>query len=892
MPETVDRLRTALADRYTIEREIGQGGMATVYLAQDHRHHRQVALKVLRPELAATLGVERFLREIEVAANLQHPHILPLFESGEAGGFLFYVMPYIEGESLRGKLARSGELAVAEAAKILRDVVDALAYAHQRGVVHRDVKPDNVLLSGRHALVTDFGVAKAVSEATGRQTLTTAGVALGTPAYMAPEQATADPHIDARADLYAVGVMAYEMLTGKPPFAGSTAQAVLAAHVTEPARPITTIRQAVPAPLAQAVMQCLEKRPADRPASAEALLPVLEALATPSGGITPTATAPVGALSSVTTLARRVPRWAILAGILALAGGGYAAIRALGGGGAVQAQSVAVLPFENVDGDTANRAFTDGVQDEILTALTQVGALQVTSRTSVREYRNTTKSVRQIGSELGVRTLLEGQVQRAGRQVHVTVQLVDARRDRQIWANSYDRELTAENVFALQGDIARNVARALQASLSPTQEAAAATPPSTNLEALDWYHRGRELFDSRSGLNDTAVTRAFARAVALDSGFAEAWAWLAAARSWEVRDGWTSDTTPARTALDRAVALAPASPETALAQAFYAYYAQGNYDAARAHFQADAAMRPGDVHAIQGLGYIARRQGRWDEALQAERSVIALDPRDPNSLKDLAESHIMRREYARAEETLQRALILDPAHEGAWGDRLTSTLVGRGDTAAGRALLAGLPAGLSPSVRNGTRALLDRWAHHFAASNALLDSLPVSRPADALNSLILRALNHVAAGAAPSARQVADSAARLARAGIAAGGHDVFGNRADFYTTLAFAEAILGNAAAAVADARHAVNLNPLSRDLVEGVRSLEGLIEVHVLLGHTDEAVRLLLEETHRPLAMTGFLPVSRAVIRLDPLFDAIREDPRVRALLNDDAAWVIEGR
>ncbi|HEY6223145.1 MAG TPA: serine/threonine-protein kinase, partial [Gemmatimonadales bacterium] len=293
MTETIDRLKAALAGRYAIEREIGQGGMATVYLAQDQRHHRQVALKVLRPELAATLGVERFLREIEVAANLQHPHILPLFDSGEAGGFLFYVMPYVEGESLRGKLARSGELAVPEAARILRDVVDALAHAHQRGVVHRDVKPDNVLLSGRHALVTDFGVAKAVSEATGRQTLTTAGVALGTPAYMAPEQATADPHIDARADLYAVGVMAYEMLTGKPPFAGSTAQAVLAAHVTEAARPITTIRQAVPAPLAQVVMQCLEKRPADRPASAEALLPALEALATSSGGITPTATAPV-----------------------------------------------------------------------------------------------------------------------------------------------------------------------------------------------------------------------------------------------------------------------------------------------------------------------------------------------------------------------------------------------------------------------------------------------------------------------------------------------------------------------------------------------------------------------------------------------------------------------
>jgi len=338
------------------------------------------------------------------------------------------------------------------------------------------------------------------------------------------------------------------------------------------------------------------------------------------------------------------------------------------------------------------------------------------------------------------------------------------------------------------------------------------------------------------------------------------------------------------------VALAPASPETALAQAFYAYYAQGDYDDARAHFQADVAVRPGDVRAIQGLGYIARRQGRWDEALRAERSVVALDPRDPNALRDLSESHIMRREYPRAEETLLRALILDPANDGAWGDRFTATLVGRGDTAAGRALLAGVPAGLSPTIRYWERALLERWARHFAASNALLDSTPVPRPTDVLNALILRALNHVAAGAAPRARQVADSAARVARAGIAAGGRDVFGNRADFYTTLAFAEAILGNDTAAVADARRAVDLNPLSRDVTEGVRSLEALIEIEILLGHSDEAIRLLLEETHRPLAIEGSLPISRAVIRLDPLFDAIRGDPRVRALLQDDAAWKVE--
>jgi len=246
MADAIDRLKAALADRYTIERELGRGGMAVVYLAQDLKHERQVAVKVLRPELAAALGAERFQQEIKIAANLNHPHILPLLDSGESDGFLFFVMPYIEGESLRDKLAHEGELPIAEAVRILRDVVDALSHAHKHNVVHRDIKPDNVMLSDRHALVTDLGVAKAVSEATGRQKLTTEGVALGTPTYMSPEQAAADPHIDHRADIYAVGAVAYELLTGRPPFLGTTPQMILSAHLTDTPEPVTKYREAVP----------------------------------------------------------------------------------------------------------------------------------------------------------------------------------------------------------------------------------------------------------------------------------------------------------------------------------------------------------------------------------------------------------------------------------------------------------------------------------------------------------------------------------------------------------------------------------------------------------------------------------------------------------------------
>ena len=268
MSQTLENLKAAVAEHYTIEREIGSGGMATVYLARDIKHDRKVALKVLRPELAAALGPDRFVREIRIAARLTHPHILPLHDSGEANGFLYYVMPYIDGESLRAKIERQGELPVHDAVKILTEVVDALAHAHDQGIVHRDIKPDNVLMSGQHALVTDFGVAKAVSEATGRQELTTAGVALGTPTYMAPEQAAAAPHIDHRADIYAVGVLAYELLAGRPPFEGATPQAILAAHVMEPPDPITKHRPAVSPAMAELVMKCLEKKPAGRFSSA------------------------------------------------------------------------------------------------------------------------------------------------------------------------------------------------------------------------------------------------------------------------------------------------------------------------------------------------------------------------------------------------------------------------------------------------------------------------------------------------------------------------------------------------------------------------------------------------------------------------------------------------
>ena len=305
MSTVESRLAEALAGHYAIEREVGAGGMATVYLARDVKHDRLVALKVLRPEFSAALGSERFPREIKFVAQFNHPHILSLYDSGEAQGFLFYVMPYVEGESLRDRLAREKQLPVADAIRIMKEVADALAYSHARGVVHRDIKPGNVLLSGRHAVVTDFGVAKAVTASAAKDTMTTVGMAVGTPHYMAPEQAMGQGDIDQRADIYALGILTYEMLTGRTPFSAETAQGILAAHVMEVPKEIRELRPGVPEPLAQAIMKCLAKNPADRWQSADELLAHLDLIAaTPSGGMTPTHTRPVQGVAAVVPASR------------------------------------------------------------------------------------------------------------------------------------------------------------------------------------------------------------------------------------------------------------------------------------------------------------------------------------------------------------------------------------------------------------------------------------------------------------------------------------------------------------------------------------------------------------------------------------------------------------
>src|SRR5438445_2077203 len=470
LADSVARLRAALAGRYTIERELGRGGMATVYRAGDVKHRRTVAIKVLRPELASQLGPDRFLREVEIAASLNHPHILALYDSGDADGFLFYVLPYVEGESLRDKLARERQLSVEDALRITRQVAAALGYAHARNVIHRDIKPENILLHEGEAMVTDFGIALAVSAAADDR-LTLTGLAVGTPVYMSPEQAAGERALDARSDVYSLGCVLYEMLAGEPHYTGPTAQAVITKRLVDPVPLVRRLRAAVPLGVEQALTKALAKVPADRWASPIAFA---EALTAPAS---------------------------------------------------TRAPSVAVLPFLNLSADPENEYFADGITEDVIAHLSKIRALKVISRTSVMAFKQREQSLKEIGARLEAATLLEGSVRRVGDRVRIVAQLIDAETDRHLWVETYDRQLT--DVFAIQTDVALHLAAALKAELSPDEQSRLHQEPTGDLQAYQLYLQGRHCYFRYTEEGSRKGIEYFEQAIAKDPDYALAYAALA-----------------------------------------------------------------------------------------------------------------------------------------------------------------------------------------------------------------------------------------------------------------------------------------------------------------------------------------------------------------------------
>jgi eukaryotic-like serine/threonine-protein kinase len=456
-------VQAALGDSYAVERELAAGARAHLFLATDPALGRRVVLKVLLPELSATLDVARFRREIRLAARLAHPNIVPVLSAGERGGFLYYTMPFVEGESLHARLARDGELPVAEVVSILRDLAKALAYAHARGVVHRDLKPDNVLLEHGTALLTDFGIAKALDAAVApaRAERTAEGIAVGTPTYVSPEQAAGDPRVDHRTDLYSLGVVAFEMLAGQPPFTHRALRALLAAHQTEPPPSIATRREGVPSWLQQLVRRLLEKRAADRPQSADEVVQVLDAAATTPQGATPQP-----------ARGRRLPlveSAAIAMVLLMVAVGGdawkqhspRASARATAAAEAparpANQDAVAVLSFATVGRDSVEQLFADGLVDELTSALGALPDVRIASRTSVATLQANHLTAVAIADSLHVGRVLEGTVERVGDRLRVTAQLTSARDGLALWSATYERP--ARDPFAVQDEVTRDLVR-------------------------------------------------------------------------------------------------------------------------------------------------------------------------------------------------------------------------------------------------------------------------------------------------------------------------------------------------------------------------------------------------------------------------------------------------
>ncbi len=633
MSDLHDRLGTGLAGRYTIESELGQGGMALVFLANDIRHDRKVALKVLRPEIAAEIGAERFLREIKMAAGLTHPHILPVYDSGQADGLLFYVMPNMAGRSLRERLERERQLPLDLAMRITREVASALDYAHRQRVIHRDIKPENILFHEDNAMVADFGIGKAL---TGSAGVTQTGLAIGTPAYMSPEQASGEQEIDGRSDIYSLGCVLYEMLSGEVPFTGPSAQAVMAKRFLSPAPHVKAVRD-VPDGVDEVVTRALARTPVDRFTTAAQF----------AAALAPSAFSP------------RTPS---------------------GTEKSAAAKAVAVLPLTNMSADPENEYFSDGMTEEIIGALSKVPGLQVASRTSSFAFKGKEIDIRQVGERLGVGSLLTGSVRKVGNRIRITAQLVDAVSGLHLWSETYDRQL--EDVFAIQDEISRAIVEALKLRLAGPGDAGggAVAAPTKNLEAYTLYLKGRFFANRVTEAELRKGMEFFQHALLLDPGYAQAYAGIA--DCWcNLADDWVApeDAYPrAKAAAQRALQREPDLAEAITSVGKVLCWHEWDFAGSERQLQRAVSLSPSYAEAHFVLGSALPAVGRLGDAVEALRRALALDPLSPDTSGWLARFMLYARDYTGAISQARKTIEVDEHFVRAYL-YIASAYLGQGD---------------------------------------------------------------------------------------------------------------------------------------------------------------------------------------------------------------------
>ena len=604
MNELQQRLGSGLTGRYQVERPLGEGGMAVVFLARDLRHERTVAVKVLRPDVSAEIGAERFLREIKMAARLTHPHILPVFDSGEADGLLFYVMPNMEGQSLRDRIERENQLSLDDALRIAAEVASALDYSHRQQVIHRDIKPENILLHEGAALVADFGIGKAVST---NKPITHTGLAIGTPAYMSPEQASGEHTIDGRSDLYSLGCVLYEMLTGEPPFTGPNARAIIAKRFMSPVPKVQVTRD-VPDEVEAALGRSLARSAADRYRTGAEFADALRAAMRKgdAGSRTPSDTK-----------------------------------------SATAAKAIAVLPLANMSADPENEYFSDGMTEEIINALAKVPGVHVASRSSSFAFKGKKDvDARQVGERLGVTSVLEGSVRKIGNRIRIAAQLVSVENGYQLWSETYDRQL--EDVFAVQDEISRSIVEALKVQL--VGEASQVVAPTKNLEAYTTYLKGRYHFNKFSEQSLRKALDLFQHALLQDPGFARAYAGIADV--WcDLADDWVApdEAYPrAKAAAERALQRDPDLADAMISIGKVLCWHEWKFAEGAILLERAVALSPNNSEAQWVLGTALPLIGRMRDGVEAVRKAVQLDP--------------LRVEYA---GWLTRFLLYDKDYEAA-----------------------------------------------------------------------------------------------------------------------------------------------------------------------------------------------------------------------------------
>ena len=589
--ELGQNLREAMSGLYNLERELLGAGMSRVFVAHDAALGRRIVVKVLPPEMAASVRIERFRREIQLAASLTHPHIIPLLTAGEALGMPYYTMPFVESESLKERLKRDWRLPIPEALRLATEVASALDYAHRSGIVHRDIKPANILLHDGHAMVTDFGIARALREATTGSTVNTGGVAIGTPSYMSPEQGTGQSDLDGRTDIYSLACVLFEMLSGSPPYTGLTAQAVIMRHFVDPVPSVRAGRNEIPVAIDDAIKKALAKQAAGRFASAADF---------------------AVALGETQSLVISGPQQIFRPGVSARP----------------PQQFIAVLPFENISGELDNEYFADGMTEDIIAQLSKIPGLRVMSRTSTARYKKHTKSAREIGRELGVSHILEGSVRRAGPKVRIVGQLIDAATDDHLWAATWDRNMT--DIFGIQTEVAESVARSLHARLGQTELIRIARRPTENMEAYNLYLLGRHHYNKVTPDDFSKAVDCFKEASDLDPNFALALSSLAEAYQYLGMGYWgvrPHDTQPL--AFELATQAEALDPNNANAHAALGlYHGWYRYDWAKAGDELLKAVELNPSGSMLRLYYAMHLCGIGDfeQAMAHRETACQLDP--------------------------------------------------------------------------------------------------------------------------------------------------------------------------------------------------------------------------------------------------------------------------